>query len=91
MIGRVWKKSGSGGFEYTRILGCRVRVCRVLKKVGFRREISGSGIPGLITNLCWENASRIDKNAFYGALGEFSTDLSQCMGVLLYIVWLMPK
>ena len=46
---QVWKKSGLGGFGYTRILECRVRVCRVLKKVGFGRVILGLGIPGLIT------------------------------------------
>ena len=48
---RVLKKSSSGWCRYTRILECRVRVCRVLKKVGFGRVISGSGIPGLITSV----------------------------------------
>ena len=36
-------------YGYTRVLKSRVRVCQVLKKVGFGRVISGSGIPGLIT------------------------------------------
>ena len=48
-MGRVWKKSGSGGFGYTRIFKCRVRVSQVLKKVGFGRVISGLDIPGPIT------------------------------------------
>ena len=51
VMGRVLKKLGSGGFGYTQILESRVRVYRVLKKVGFERVISGSGIPGLITNV----------------------------------------
>ena len=51
VMARVWKKLGSSGDGYTRILECRVLVCRVLKKVGFGRVISGSGIPGLITNI----------------------------------------
>ena len=44
-------------FGYTQILECRVRVCRVLKKVGFGRVISGSGISGLITNSNLQSAS----------------------------------
>ena len=50
LMGHVWKKSGSGGFGYTRILEFRVRV---LKKGGFGRVILGSGIPGLITCVCY--------------------------------------
>ena len=49
-MGRVRKKSGSGGYGNFRNLKSRVRVCRVLKKLGFRRELSDSGIPGPITN-----------------------------------------
>ena len=49
VMGRVWKKSGLGGFGYTRIFKCRVSRVWVLKKVGFERVISGSGIPGPIT------------------------------------------
>ena len=49
-MGRVRKKSGSGGYGNFRNLKSRVRVCRVLKKLGFGREFSGSGIPGPITS-----------------------------------------
>ena len=48
-MGRVRKKSGSGGYGNSRNLKCRVRVCRVLKKVGFGREFSGSENSGPIT------------------------------------------
>ena len=34
VMGRVWKKSGSGGFGYTRILKSLFRVCQVLEKLG---------------------------------------------------------
>ena len=43
------EKVGFGGFGKTRILECRVRVCRVLKKVWFGPVISCSGLPELIT------------------------------------------
>ena len=50
LMGSVWKKSCLGRFGYTQILNCRVRVSQVLKKVWFMRVISGSGMPGPITN-----------------------------------------
>ena len=34
VMGRVWKKSGLGGYGYTRIFKCLVRVCQVLEKSG---------------------------------------------------------
>ena len=34
VMGRVWKKSGSGGYGDTRIFKCRVRICLVLEKLG---------------------------------------------------------
>ena len=49
-MGRVGKKPGSGRYGNSRTLKSRVRFCRVLKKLGFGREFSGSGIPGPITN-----------------------------------------
>ena len=49
-MGWVWKKSGSGRYGNSRNLKSRVRVCRVLKKLWFEREFSGSGIPGPITS-----------------------------------------
>ena len=33
-MGRVWKKSGSGGYKYTQILKSRVQVCWALDKLG---------------------------------------------------------
>jgi len=49
-MGRVQKKSSSGGYKNSRNLKSRARVCRVLKRLGFGREFSGSGIPGPITD-----------------------------------------
>ena len=50
-MGRVRKKSSSGGYGNSQIFKSRVRVCQVWENVGFGREISGSGIPGPITRV----------------------------------------
>ena len=73
-------KSGSGGYGNSRNLKSRVRVCRVLKNVGFGREFSGSGIPGHITTMkrgIYQGSSKLEstsafrKRSFNGTYRDF--------------------